>query len=147
MLTNNSSGITLATKYVVFACVSTACNIGAQDIFTRLYQDNYHIQISIVVGTGVGLITKYVLDKRYIFSFTAKSAKQDIGVFILYSLMGVFTTVIFWGTEYLFHYIFQTKYMRYLGAMLGLALGYSIKYQLDKKFVFNTAVSNSGSPA
>ena len=50
--------------------------------------------------------------------------------------MGVFTTAIFWGTEYAFHLIFTTDAMRYIGGVLGLTIGYYIKYQLDKRFVF-----------
>jgi putative flippase GtrA len=44
----------------------------------------------------------------------------------------VITTFVFWGFDYLFNSI----PMRYLGAVIGLSIGYIIKYQLDKKFVF-----------
>jgi positive regulator of sigma E activity len=50
--------------------------------------------------------------------------------------MGVFTTLIFWLTEYAFHLVFLTDEMRYIGAILGLSVGYYVKYQLDKRFVF-----------
>ena len=50
--------------------------------------------------------------------------------------MGIMTTVIFWGFEILFDYIFHTKAWRYAGGVLGLTIGYSIKYYLDKRFVF-----------
>ena len=51
-------------------------------------------------------------------------------------LSSVFTTAIFWGVEYAFHLIFGTGTMRYMGAVIGLALGFYIKYQLDKNYVF-----------
>ena len=51
--------------------------------------------------------------------------------------MGILTTLIFWGTETIFWLIWQNENMRELGAVLGLSLGYSIKYNLDKRFVFN----------
>ena len=79
---------------------------------------------------------RYFLEKRYIFSFASKNIKHDGQLFILYSFMGVFTTAIFWGTEYAFHLIFTTDAMRYIGGVLGLTIGYYIKYQLDKRFVF-----------
>ena len=50
--------------------------------------------------------------------------------------MGVFTSAIFWGTEYAFHLIFAGDFMRYVGGVLGLTIGYYVKYQLDKRFVF-----------
>ena len=50
--------------------------------------------------------------------------------------MGVFTTLIFWSLEFGFTLLFQTKEMRYLGGIIGLAIGYFTKYQLDKRFVF-----------
>ena len=50
--------------------------------------------------------------------------------------MGVFTTAIYWGVEYAFHLIFATDTMRYVGGVIGLAIGFYVKYQLDKKYVF-----------
>ena len=52
--------------------------------------------------------------------------------------MGVFTTAIFWSTELAFHLIFQSAELRYLGGIIGLAIGYLTKYELDKRFVFRT---------
>ncbi|MCL1962124.1 MAG: GtrA family protein [Desulfovibrionaceae bacterium] len=46
------------------------------------------------------------------------------------------TTVIFWGFEFGFHAPFGTRWMRYLGGVIGLAIGYVAKYGLDKRFVF-----------
>ena len=36
------------------------------------------------------------------------------------------------------HHIFETKEMRYLGGVIGLAIGYLTKYHLDKRYVFRT---------
>jgi len=87
-------------------------------------------------GTLVGLIVKYVLDKKFIFYHKVKDKKDDAKKFALYSLMGVFTTIIFWGTEIAFDYFSQYSNAKYLGAIIGLSIGYVIKYFLDKKFVF-----------
>ncbi|MEM7669469.1 MAG: GtrA family protein, partial [Pseudomonadota bacterium] len=48
----------------------------------------------------------------------------------------VLTTVIFWGTEVAFYWHFGSEEMRELGAVLGLTVGYLIKYQLDRRYVF-----------
>jgi positive regulator of sigma E activity len=52
--------------------------------------------------------------------------------------MSIFTTAIFWVTEYAFHLIFAAESMRYVGGVIGLAIGFYVKYRLDKKFVFVT---------
>ncbi len=72
-----------------------------------------------------------------LWTSSGPSAKRRNGqLFVLYSFMGVFTTAILWGTEYAFHLIFADDFMRYAGGVLGLTIGYYVKYQLDKRFVF-----------
>lgn len=130
--------IKLALIYTLLAAIATLTNIGAQDLTVRIYTGNYAIALSIMAGTAVGLIVKYVLDKRYIFQFSARDAVHDGKTFVLYALMGVVTTAIFWGFEFSFEQFFATKEMRYLGGIIGLAIGYFAKYELDRRFVFRT---------
>lgn len=125
--------------YSLFAIVSIAANLLAQDITIRVYHLEYQLALSVVVGTTVGLLIKYILDKKYIFRFTAISLAHDSSLFVMYTAMGVITTLIFWGFEFTFEYLFHTKYMRYIGAVMGLSIGYFIKYNLDKRFVFRQA--------
>ena len=96
---------------------------------------------SIIVGTGTGLVVKYLLDKRFIFRFKPQNVSHDSRTFVLYTLMGVVTTAIFWGFEYGFWHAFGTAQMRYLGGVIGLVIGYLAKYHLDKKFVFGISTS------
>lgn len=126
----------LAINYASLALIATAANIGAQDIAIRAYSGAFDVFASIVVGTGVGLVVKYILDKRFIFRFRARSVAHDTQTFALYTVMGLATTAIFWGFEFAFHHIFETKEMRYLGGVIGLAIGYLTKYHLDKRYVF-----------
>lgn len=126
----------IALIYSLLAAIATVTNIFSQDLVVRAYQGPYAILLSVLVGTGVGLIVKYVLDKRYIFSFSARNIAHDGRVFLLYTLMGLATTVIFWSFEFGFHHLFESKEMRYLGGVIGLAIGYYAKYLLDRRFVF-----------
>lgn len=126
----------LAITYAILALIATVTNIGAQDGLLRLYSGSYAVPLSILVGTAVGLVVKYLLDKRYIFHFRAQNAAHDGQTFVLYTIMGLLTTAIFWGFEWGFHLAFESKPMRYLGGVIGLAIGYWIKYHLDKKYVF-----------
>jgi putative flippase GtrA len=130
--------VSLSARYVLFAALATAANIGSQELVVRAYSGSFDILASVVMGTGVGLVVKYILDKRYIFRFRARSVAHDTKTFALYTVMGLVTTVIFWGFEFGFHHIFETKEMRYLGGVIGLAIGYLTKYHLDKRYVFRT---------
>lgn len=135
----------IAVLYTLFAVLSTAINIGSQMLSIWIYKGPLSVEISILVGTVMGLPLRYFLEKRYIFNFTSKNLVHDGKLFVFYSAMGVITTLIFWGTEYTFHLIYDTDFMRYLGGVFGLSIGFYVKYQLDKKYVFvnssNEAVS------
>ncbi len=122
--------------YTIFALFATVANIGSQEIAITLYQGSFAIMLSILVGTAVGLVLKYWLDKRYIFQYQTQSIQHGSKTFTLYTIMGVITTFIFWGFELAFEAIYGTKEMRYLGGIIGLAIGYYVKYQLDKRYVF-----------
>ncbi len=126
----------LAISYAIFALIATAANISAQDLLIRTYSGEFSVIASVTLGTGVGLVVKYILDKHYIFRFQARSVGHDTRIFALYTVMGMATTMIFWGFEFGFYRVFETKEMRYLGGVLGLAIGYLAKYHLDKRYVF-----------
>lgn len=126
----------MALLYAMLAAVATVANIGAQDLCVRLYSGSFSILISVFLGTAVGLSVKYVLDKRYIFRFRAHNVAHDGRTFGLYAMMGLLTTVVFWGFEFSFAAIFQSREMRYLGGVIGLTIGYTAKYHLDKRYVF-----------
>lgn len=91
------------------------------------------------VGTLVGLILKYILDKHWIFMDESIGIKAHSQRFSLYTAMGLFTTILFWGSETLFWFLWKTNFMREIGATLGLTLGYLLKYYLDKRYVFNSS--------
>lgn len=126
----------LGVLYVIFACIATIVNLATQEITSQVYPFAYPLVASIFAGTITGLITKYVLDKKYIFNYQTENQSKNFQTFLLYSSMSVVTTIIFWTTEYAFDAYFGTKTMRYVGAVLGLSVGYITKYQLDKKYVF-----------
>lgn len=126
----------LALSYTIFAILATAANIGSQDIAIRLYNGLYALVLSVLVGTLAGLVIKYLLDKRYIFKYKTRNIAHDTWTFTLYSMTGILTTIIFWGFEFGFAYLFHTKELRYIGGVIGLAIGYMIKYRMDKHFVF-----------
>ena len=88
------------------------------------------------VGTSLGLISKYIMDKMYIFKYSISNLYDYSKNFSAYVLTGIFTTLIFWSFEYLFYILFNNEIAIYLGAIIGLSIGYTVKYKLDKNFVF-----------
>ena len=129
----------LAASYIFFSFIATGVNLLTQWPVFVLFDGWWVLYAALFVGTLAGLVTKYVLDKRYIFNYQATSKKDDLHKFGLYSLMGVFTTLIFWGTEMAFYYAFEFKGAQYVGGALGLMVGYIVKYLLDRKYVFKVA--------
>lgn len=123
----------LALRYTVFAVLATLVNLGAQRLVLGL---GGALLVAMVVGTGLGLVVKYALDKRWIFDDRSSGIAAHSRRFSLYTLMGVATTLIFWGFEATFWHIGQTQMAREVGAVLGLGIGYGVKYVLDRRFVF-----------
>ncbi len=131
----------LVLRYAVFAVIATVANLAAQRLVLASVEGRAKLTLAVLVGTAVGLVIKYLLDKRWIFFDTSKGAAMHSKKFSLYTLMGVITTAIFWGAETSFWMIWQTDFMREVGAVSGLAIGYFIKYKLDRKYVFQTTKS------
>ncbi len=127
---------TLILRYSGFAVVATIANLATQRLVLVIGDTLGLVALAIAMGTLVGLMLKYILDKRWIFHDTSSGLQAHGKKFMLYTVMGLITTAIFWGTELTFWLVWKTDTMRELGAILGLGVGYIIKYNLDRKFVF-----------
>lgn len=128
----------LAASYILFALIATAANLGSQFVAVKFSPSSFEPWLSLMVGTGFGLVVKYVLDKRFIFRADhLQKSSQLARSFFLYTLSGGFTTVLFWGAELGFLHAWPGwAAARYVGGALGLAAGYAFKYQLDRRFAF-----------
>lgn len=132
--------IALLLRYTAFAVIATIANLATQRVVLAAGEGALVFVAALGAGTLVGLILKYALDKRWIFFDRASGLQAHGRKFTLYTVMGLVTTVIFWGTETAFWLIWQTDLMREAGAVIGLAIGYTVKYNLDRRFVFTDAV-------
>ncbi len=126
----------LTLRYAAFAAISTAVNIGTQYVSALAYAGRYSLPMAMLLGTATGLVTKYVLDKEYIFYDRTRSLRGHSVKFTLYTVMGAVTTAIFWATELAFAALGPQEWLRYVGAAVGLTIGYATKYRLDRRFVF-----------
>lgn len=133
---DRQSAMKILFRYSLFAVFAMVLNLVSQELSLLVYSGSLSLYVAIGVGTGVGLVSKYFLDKLYIFNLETEDWSDDLGRFVAYSVTGVFTTLVFWGFELSFELFFGTKPARYLGAVIGLTIGYLLKYQLDKRYVF-----------
>ncbi|PNG26270.1 GtrA family protein [Methylocella silvestris] len=126
----------IAIRYGLFAVIAGAMNLGAQAV-TFAIAPIQPLAISILVGTGVGFVVKYLLDKRWIFFDDYHGAAAETQKVLLYGAFSVAMTAIFWGFEIAFLAIWGTNFAKYAGAVIGLAIGNFLKYLLDRGITFN----------
>ena len=124
----------LVIRYALFAAVSTVVNLATQYGALLLYGGVAALPVAMAAGTLTGLVTKYLLDKRWIFFDPSHGA--HVQRFSLYTFTGLFTTALFWGTELLFAALSSQQWVHLIGGLLGLMIGDVVKYHLDRRFVF-----------
>ncbi len=129
----------LVVRYAAFALLAVLANLATQRMVLWSGDTPPRFVLAVAAGTLVGLVVKYALDKRWIFFDASTGLRAHGRKFTLYSAMGLVTTAIFWGTETAFWLAWQTHTMREVGAVLGLAIGYTVKFHLDRRYVFADA--------
>jgi len=130
-------GITLATTLVVVA-LAWCMALWLRTSNSRIAR--WITALSVVPLFIPGVIGAYAILQFYAPNGFPRTLAEHLGwgsaPSFGYTLTGVVTTAIFWGFEFGFDQIFQSKDMRYLGGLIGLAIGYWTKYRLDKRYVF-----------
>lgn len=129
-------GLSTGLKYALFAVAATGANLGIQRAAQPLCRTPFGLYAAMLLGTCSGLVIKYLLDKHFIFYYRPAGPADSARTFVLYALMSGLSTLVFWTFELLFHLLFASPNARYLGAVIGLAIGYSLKYVLDRHLVF-----------
>jgi putative flippase GtrA len=122
-------------RYLLFCLLAIIANLGLQAIAHEIVHTPDWFSMGI--GTAGGLVLKYILDKNFIFFAEKTTVVRDFKRFVIYTLFGLLTTFLFWSTEWAFIKLWAHPFSRYCGGVIGLSLGYYIKYNLDRKWVFN----------
>ena len=135
------TNFTLIVRYAGFAVLATLANLVAQRFV--LWLDDGWFVLAVLIGTAIGLVLKYALDKRWIFYDALRSTREEGQKFTLYTVTGIGTTLVFWGIETAFWVIWNTHMMREVGAVIGLTIGYVVKFYLDRRFVFKNTRGSS----
>ena len=126
----------IPVKYALFAGISILLNLVFQYLTILMYSGYASLYFAMVIGTAFGLGAKYLLDKKFIFYYKESSKNLYSPIFFYYVMTSMFTTLIFWGLEITFDTLCSDPNAKYVGALIGLSIGYFIKYFLDKKYVF-----------
>jgi len=133
----------LVVSYAGFAALAAAVNLGTQRLLLGQSESPLRFAVALVAGTLAGMAVKYVLDSRWIFHAAPADAATHGKRIGRYAGTSVITTLVFWGTEAAFFAVSPTQASREAGALLGLAMGYVLKYKLDRRLVFNDGPGDS----
>ena len=127
--------LSLPARYSLFALVAGGANLLSQEVVFR-FSTVDRLTISILSGTIVGFVLKYILDKQWIFLDAYDGAHRELRKIFLYGFFSVLMTLLFWSFEIAFWKVGGTEFAKYLGGALGLAIGNFAKYLLDRTFTF-----------
>jgi LmbE family N-acetylglucosaminyl deacetylase len=116
----------------LLALVSLIITLGTQKLM-----ETGGFALSLLTGTGAGLLAKYWLEKPFRFNFRMHGALRNRKAFGFYILSGITAIGFFWGMEYGFRARFERPVMPYVGGALGLAAWYTASYLLEKRYVFS----------
>lgn len=133
--------------YMIAAILAIIVNLSTQAFFEWVVKTffpsisdiaivSFKFWFIIALGTGtiVGFIFKFLIDKLLIFKTRTKMIETTQELF-KYLGFAIITTFIFWGTEIAFLKILGQNYYL-LGGLIGLAIGYTLKFILDRQYVF-----------
>ena len=124
------------TLYICFAVLSSLINVLSQSAVMAWVSLEQAYFLALFTGTAAGWITKYTLDKKCVFDHKTNSHTELAGNMATHASVGVGTTLLFWAIESVFHFYVSIPGAMYIGAALGLAICYTIRYQIDRLVVF-----------
>lgn len=133
-----------ALAYAAFAGLAMVVNLSAQWVVLHLFMPGLPvllrpvlITLALGVGTAAGLVLKYMLDKKFIFQDASTGARAHAKRFSLYAAGGLVTTAIPYAMELVAGSLHPHGPTVLVAGAVGLVIGYTIKYRLDRRFVFN----------
>ena len=135
----------LLILYIVFAIIVTITNLSSQRLVLSFLTGNVGYFAALFIGTFIGVVLGYFLDKNWIFKDPVMSSKAMGKQFFWYAMTGAIHTPVFWLVESVFWFTWKTDGMRELGAVLGLVIAYTLKYFILRRYVFNVDSQNSSS--
>ncbi len=120
--------------HMVFLSPSICTSVSWDFVQSYYCPNDGRVLVGSVLGVGVSYIVKFILDKFIVFQKKSTNLKQTSKEFIKYFLFAIFTTAINIGGQYLLYKVFLWDYL--VAAIIPLAIGYVVKFLLDRKYVF-----------
>ena len=90
--------------------------------------------IGSIIAVGITYVTKFILDKFIVFKKTTLELKETSEEFAKYFAFAIVTTIINIGIQFLLTNFLGTPLE--ISMLIALSVGYSIKFMLDRKYVF-----------
>jgi len=144
--------------YMIFASLSILLNLVTQFVLRESFlailpnfSNNvviigkisleYWFILSLGFGTLIGFIFKFIVDKFVVFEEKLTDNRKvelerTTKQITIYFGFAIFTTMIFWGFEFSFKILLEGNWYL-VGGLIGLIIGYTVKFILDRRFVFN----------
>ena len=139
------AALTYGLNFLIYSLHSLYVNpwicsqLSSEFIQTYYCPEFYRIIFSNLLGVAVGYIVKFILDKFIVFEKKSTDLKQTSKEFIKYFLFALITTAINLGIQ--LSLIYLAGFPDFLGLAISLSVGYTIKFLLDRKYVFpNTSL-------
>lgn len=135
--------INLFTQILIkLVLISVNASFSDKNLFFGKIGFPYWFILALGLGTVAGFIFKFIVDKFIVFEEklkgdTKNELEKTTRQLILYFTFAIFTTMIFWGFE-IFFKIFLEGDWYLIGGLIGLIIGYTVKFLLDRTFVFTS---------
>ena len=117
-----------------FICQNYSSNDFIYTFYCSTTPYNMPELIGSIVAVGITYITKFVLDKFLVFKKTSIELRETSEEFLKYFIFAIFTTIINIGIQFLLTNLIGTPLE--ISMIVALTIGYSIKFLLDRKYVF-----------
>lgn len=130
--------MSIVVRYTAFALIAGALNLGVQVLIISMLGTQALI-VALLLGSAAGLLTKYVLDRRFVFRHELGvpiRPMREVSTFSRYTGTGVITTGIFWGCESTLYALTDDRALTLFGGAIGLIVGNWLKFHLDRRLTF-----------
>ncbi|TXT57982.1 MAG: GtrA-like protein [Promethearchaeota archaeon] len=87
-----------------------------------------------VLAVGITYITKFFLDKFFVFKKNVVKVKETTTEFFKYFMFAILTTIENLGIQFILSNFLNFPLV--LSAIIALSIGYTTKFFLDRKYVF-----------
>ncbi|TWD97406.1 putative flippase GtrA [Neobacillus bataviensis] len=120
-------------KFGLVGVVNTLISIGCYILFVKL---GMHYIVANIISYLIGLVNSYYWNKRWVF----KNKENHLSVFVKFVIVNL--VVLSFNTLCLFLFVHKWGFNQYLSQLVATALGMGINFILNKKWTFESKLSD-----